>query len=131
MATTDLADAVQVAMFARLKEVVTLAPVLAVVPDDLKPPYVVIASASQDDFGIKGGAVKRHQVQVRYYVPGTSKRDLFAVMNQGKDALLEQDISSDGALLSRPALLSASDYRDTDIPALVGEQEWLVIAQPG
>lgn len=127
---TDLTSAVHGAIFARLSALVTLAPVYSIVPDNTKPPVVVVGDGSFEQIGGKGGNAERHDVVVRSFVGGTSKADLFALMQQVKNALHEQPLTSAGAALSRCIMTSGTEVRDIDDNVLVGEQRFFVIASP-
>jgi hypothetical protein len=127
---SDLADAVQAAIFARLNAGVTLAPVFSVLPDGQKPPTVLIGESLAEQVGGKNSDAERHEITVRSFVAGTSKRDLFAVMEQVKAALHNQQLTFAGFSLSRAVMTSASELRDLDDAALVGEQNFTVFVTP-
>ena len=123
---SNLADAVQAAAFARLNAGVTLATVFSVLPDGQKPPVVLLGESLGEQIGGKNSDAERHDFTVRSFVAGTSKRDLFAVMQQVKAALHNQQLTRAGFALSRAVMTSASELRDLDDAALVGEQNFTV-----
>jgi hypothetical protein len=123
---SNLADAVQAAIFARLNAGVTLAPVFSVLPDGQKPPTVLVGESLGEQIGGKNSDHERHEITVRTFIAGTSKRDLFALMQQVKVALHNQPLVQAGFSMSRATLLSSSELRDLDDAALVGEQNFQV-----
>jgi hypothetical protein len=123
---SNLADAVQVAIFARLNAGVTLATVFSVLPDNQPLPTVLIGESLGEQIGGKNSDAERHDITVRSFVAGTSKRDLFAVMEQVKAALHNQALTFTGFALSRAVMTSSSEMRDLDDAALVGEQNFTV-----
>lgn len=126
---SSLADAVQAAMVARLKAGVTLGQVYSVVPDKTLPPVVVIGEGQSEQIGGKGSDAERHDLVVRSIVAGTSKRDLFALMEQVKVALHNRPLALAGFVLSQCVLTSSGELRDLDEAALVGEQSFTVFVQ--
>jgi hypothetical protein len=127
---TDLSDAVQAALFAKLEAGVTLGKVLTIVPDNTQPPVAVIGDSQAEQIGGKGSDVERHEISIRTIVAGTSRRALFALMKEVKDSLHNQPISAPGATLSLPVMTSSDSYRDIEEKVLIGEQSFTVIAQP-
>lgn len=125
----SLQDAVQTAIYDRLVAGVSSAPVYSVVPDKTQPPVVVISDSTFEQVGGKGSDKERHEVRIIYIVSGTSKRSLFALMQEGKAALHNQPITATGFVLSNAILLSSDERRDIDQAALVGEQTYLVLAE--
>lgn len=126
----DLSLAVQAAVVARLQAVVTLAPVYTVVPNDTKPPVVVVADGTWEQIGGKLSDHERHEIVVRTIVGGTTKAELFALMAQVKAALHNELLSSAGAALTRCTMSSGNEIRDIDENALVGEQRFFLMASP-
>lgn len=127
---SNLADAVQTALFNRLVAGVTLGEVFTVVPDDRQPPLVVIGETTSSLIGGKGSPAERHDVPVRCIVAGTSKRALLALMQQAKAALHGQTLIAAGTILSRAEMTSSSDDRDVETGLLIGIQNFTVFAQP-
>lgn len=127
----DLTDAVETAVYTSLAARVALpAKVFAVVPETLQPPLVVIAGSSVAIEGSKTQDFERHEVRIVSLVAGTSKRALFALMHQVREALHRQPIVFAGAELSDPLLLSSDDRLDEDGATMIGEQAFLIFAQP-
>lgn len=127
---TDLADAVQAAIFARLSAGVTRAAVFTIVPDNTQPPSVVIGDSETEQVGGKGSNVERHDVVIRSIIGGTSRRELYALMGEVKDALHNQPLTAAGATLSKAVQTSGSSIRDIEEKVLIGEQSFTVFAQP-
>ncbi len=126
---SDLADAVQAAIFANLSAGVTLAPVFSILPDKQLPPTVLIAESQGEQIGGKNSDTERHDVTVRTFVVGTSKRALFDLMQEVKAALHNQPLTWAGFDLSRAVMTSSGEIRDLDEAALVGEQNFTVFVQ--
>jgi hypothetical protein len=127
---TDLADAVELAVFDALSAAVTLAAVYAVVPDKTQPPVAVIGDSQAEQVGGKGSDVERHEIIIRTIIAGTSRRSLRALMNEVKVALHNQPLAADGVELSSPVLTSSASLRDIDENVLIGEQSFTIFAQP-
>jgi hypothetical protein len=127
---SNLADAVQAAMFTRLAAGVTLGTAYTVVPDAVDPPLVVIGDSQAEQIGGKASDAERHDVPVRCIVTGTSKRALFALMQQAKTALHNQPLTAAGFSLSRAVMTGSNDYRDAETGLLVGILNFSVVVQP-
>jgi hypothetical protein len=123
---TDFHDPVQTVCFARLADQVTLAPVFSIVPDKTSPPTVVIGESQAEQVGGKNSNTERHDFVVRSFVEGTSKRALFAMMNEVKAALHNWRPAIAGFSLSRVVMTSSGELRDLDEAVLVGEQNFSV-----
>ena len=123
----SLSDAVHAAVYAKLVTGVTLATVYAIVPEGTQPPVVIIADASSTS---EIAGLERFEVSIATVVSGASKRTLFALMAQVQEALEGVALTFTGANLSRPVLLSSDDRLADDNLALVGDQRFLIFAQP-
>lgn len=128
--TTNLTEAVQGGVKAKLSAGVTLATTYIIVPEKTQPPVVVIAESDGEQVGGKGANVESHAVRIITIVAGESRKPLFALQQQVKDALHEQLITYAGAVLSRPVMQTTSDRADQEAGVIIGEQVFQVFAQP-
>lgn len=128
---TDLASAVQKAVFDALDEAVTLATVYQHVPEDTPPPVVIIGEDDIDPtLGGKGEQFERHEIRIICVARGPGKLPLRALQEEVRAALDERPIAASGALLSDPVILSTSDQLLPDGQTYYGEQRFLIFAQP-
>lgn len=134
----DLTDAVAVAVFETLEAGVTatdnngtVVPVFSVVPEATQPPYIVIGNDTVDPtLGAKDGIFERHELRIITVFGGADKRVLSAAMFQVRNALVDQPLTFPGANLSAPVILSSDDRVDAQSGEFVGEQSFLIFAQP-
>jgi hypothetical protein len=127
----DLTDAVQKAVFDALASV-TAAPVYSVVPEGTQPPYIVIGDDTVDPtIGCKDGILESHTLRIVTVFAGASKRALSTAMNQVRTALVDAPLTFAGANLSSPVIVSSDDRVDPQSGEFVGEQSFLIFAQPG
>jgi hypothetical protein len=123
----SLSDAVHTAVYARLAAGVTLATVYAIAPEGTQPPVVIIADAVGT---VEVEGLERFEVRIASIVSGASKKSLFALMLEIQTALENVSLTFTGAVLSRPVFLGSDDRLGDDGLALIGEQRFLVFAQP-
>ena len=126
----DLARAVQTAIYEKLLAANLALPIVSIVPDGMKPPAAVIAESVFEEIGGKTMVAERHQIVVRTFLGGTSKAPLLDTMTKIKDALHRQALTAAGVIMSNCEYLSGAERRDLEEGVLIGEQTFLIFAQP-
>jgi len=128
---TDLASAVQQALYDALSAGLTLARVYQHVPENTPPPVVIIGEDDIDPtLGGKGERFERHEVRIITVVRGPAKLPLRALQEEVRGTLDGQPISAAGAILSDPVMLTVSDQMLEDGQTYYGEQRFLIFAEP-
>lgn len=128
---TDLAGALQTALFTRLSAAVTLSDVFQHVPPGRMPPVTIIGEDMIDQAGAKGDQFERHEVDIVTVVAGPGRKPLLALQEQVRAALHDIDLPAQpGVLLSAPALLSTTMMLLDDGVTYYGTQRFVIFAQP-
>jgi len=127
---TDLASAVQRAVYDALVGGVTLAAVHQHVPEGTPPPVVIIGEGDFSEEGGKGERLERHEVMVLTVVRGPGKLPLRAVQEQVRAALHDRPLTAAGASLSSPSIVSTSDQLLEDGETYAGTQQFVIWAEP-
>lgn len=135
----DTASAVQKAIFAKLNgsaAVTNVAPVFQHVPekddsgDDVDLPLVIIGNVSLEPIGGKDGGLDRATFEVITFVREPDQTALFALQSAVRNALEDQPVTADGALISNPVFQASDAELMEDGETYQGTQRFEVIAQP-
>jgi hypothetical protein len=84
---TDLASALETAVFTRLTAQVTLGAVYQHVPEDTPPPVVIIADFFPEQSGGKGDEFERFEFDIVQVIRGAARKPLHALQSEVKSAL--------------------------------------------
>jgi hypothetical protein len=132
-AMTDLAGAIQIALYEKIGPAINGVPVVAAVPigsDDLvQYPFVLLGPDATTEEGGKGTRFERHEVTINVVFQGSGKMAAKAAQEKVRGALHDQAISATGAALSRPRQLHSSLELQEDGVTYVGTQIFLIFAQ--
>jgi hypothetical protein len=84
---TDLAAALQKAVYDRLVAMVTLAPVFEHVPETQRPPVTFIADMSMENQGTKDDPLYRFDLTIATFSPVRGRKALSAIQTQVRNGL--------------------------------------------
>lgn len=131
---TDLAGALQVALFNALSAIDGMPPVVSEAPIDAddKPvfPFVLLGDHQITEVGGKGSRLEEHDVAIHFCDQETTKLAARAKMELIRGGLHEQPLTAAGAKLSDPTFISANLMLMDDGSTYVGSQNFKVFAQP-
>lgn len=130
---TDLAGAVQTAIFNALSAITGLPPVVSETPTDGKNkvlyPFVLLGDDQVTDHGTKTQRFERHEVAVHVCVQGKPKLTVRGMQELVRAALHDQPITAPGAVLSKPKALNSTTPLLDDGATYVGTTLFEIFAQ--
>ena len=130
---TDLAGAVQIALFTKLSAVQGLPPVVTEVPIDDRDqpiyPFILLGDDQVTDVSSKDGRIERHEPAIHVCMQSTTKLAVRAMQALVHAALHDQPIEAPGAVLSNPKARNQSTPLLEDGATYVGSQIFLIFAQ--
>lgn len=128
----DLLQATQDALFAAMNvpAVTSLAPVFTNVPQNQKPPFILIGAIDAEDIGPKDRGLEQHSAEIEFQYRGPSKRPLFAMMHAARGAIEAAELAADGAELGEARWLASATDREDDGVTYHGIHRFELLAQP-
>lgn len=109
---TDLTGAVQLAIWAKLSAAEGLPPVVSEVPldDSDQPvyPFILLGDDQVTNHGTKSHRLERHEVSIHTCFQSVPKLAVRTAQDLVRAALEDEPITSDGAVLSNPQLITSS-----------------------
>ena len=130
---TDLAGAVQLAIFDALSAVNGLPPVVSEAPiddqDQVEYPFVLLGDDTISQIGSKTSRLERHEVAIHVAMQSTTKLNVRAVQEMVRAALDGQPLTAAGAALSKSEALSQTTSLLEDGATYLGSQLFVILAQ--
>ena len=130
---TDLAGAVQIAIFDALSAVDGLPQVASETPidgqDQVEYPFVLLGDDTVTQLGSKFTRLERHEVAIHVCAQSTTKLTVRGFQHLVRAALQDQEITAPGASLSRPEALNQTTTLLDDGSTYVGTQLFVILAQ--
>lgn len=133
---TDLAGAVQKALYDALSAVEGMPPVVSEPPvsssgdqEVVVYPFVLIGDDQIIGAGGKVGQFERHEPAIHVCMQSTTKLAVRAVQELVRATLHDRPIAADGASLSKPKALNQNVATLEDGATQVGTQTFLIFAQ--
>ena len=128
---TDLLTATQDAFYAALVTGMgeDYGAILQHVPEGTAPPLTVVGRIEATNIDGKCQGVEQHTVEVVYTYRGAARRQLYAMMNAGRDAIENGPLAADGALFGLPVWQSSETDVWEDAVTYQGVQTFDVIVQ--
>jgi hypothetical protein len=133
---TDLAGAVQKAVFTKLSAVPGMPPVVTEPPvqasgdqEVVVYPFVLLGDDQITDHSPKSGRMERHEFAVHVCMQSVTKLQVRAIQELVRAALHNQPLAADGASLTNPRALNMSTPLLDDGATYVGSQLFTLFAQ--
>lgn len=130
---TDLAGAVQIAIYDALSQVADLPQVVSETPidgqDQVQYPFVLLGDDTVTQLGTKDHRLERHEVSIHVCMQSTTKLNVRAAQELVRAALQDRPIAAAGAVLGKPEALNQTTTLLEDGATYVGTQLFVILAQ--